>query len=75
MNYKRTIKFQYYQIKSKEININNAKEKLFNFAKWIDCMNDNHLIKTEIPFRDAKARIDCFKFHSNKNVWGLKLFK
>lgn len=75
MNYKRTIKFQYYQIKSKEINIKDAKYKLFNFAKWVECMDNNHLIKTEISFNDAKARIDYFNFNSNKKVWGLKLFK
>lgn len=75
MNYKRTIKFQYFQIRSKEVNNKNAKYKLFNFAKWVACMDDNHLIKTEISFDDAKARIDDFNFNSIKKLWGLKLFK
>lgn len=75
MNYKRTIKFQYYQIKSTEINIKNAKCKLFDFAKWIEGMDDCHLIQTAISFNDAKARIDCFTFSKNKKVWGLKLYK
>lgn len=75
MIYKRTIKFQYFQIKSKKVNIKNARYKLFDFAHWIDCMNNKGLIKMEIPFNDAKARIDHFKFHSDKEIWGLKLFK
>ncbi len=75
MIYKRTIKFQYYQIKSKKTNIKNASYKLFNFAQWIDCMNNNSLIKIEIPFNDAKARIDQFNFNSDKEIWGIKLFK
>ena len=29
----------------------------------------------EIPFNDAKARIDQFNFNANKQVWGIKLFK
>lgn len=75
MNYKRTIKFQYFQIRSKEVNNKNAKYKLFNFAKWVACMDDNYLIKTEISFDDAKARIDDFNFNPIKKLWGLKLFK
>ena len=75
MNYKRMIKFQYYQIKSKNISQKNAKYKLFNFATWIDHMNNNDLIKTEITFNDAKARIDQFRFNSTKGVWGLKILK
>lgn len=75
MNYKRTIKFQYYQIKSKAVNVKNAKYKLFNFAKWIDYMSDNNLIKVEISFNDVKARIDHFHFNSDKKIWGLRLFK
>lgn len=75
MIYKRTIKFQYYQIKSKKANAKNTNYRLFDFANWIDCMNNNGLIKMEIPFNDAKARIDHFKFHSDKEIWGLKLFK
>lgn len=75
MNYKRTIKFQYYQIKSKEVNVKNAKYKLFNFAKWIDYVSNNNLVKVEISFNDVKARIDRFHFNSDKKIWGLKLFK
>lgn len=75
MIYKRTIKFQYYQIKSKEINVKSAKYKLFNFASWIDCMNNNNLIRTEISFGDAKARIDHSEFNRDKGIWGIKLFK
>lgn len=75
MQYKRTIKFQYYQIKSKVINVKNANYKLFNFAKWIDYMSNNNLIKVEISFNDVKARIDHFHFNSDKKIWGIKLFK
>lgn len=75
MQYKRTIKFQYYQIKSRVVNVKNANYKLFNFAKWIDYMSENHLIKVEISFNDVKARIDHFHFNSNKKIWGIKLFK
>lgn len=75
MNYKRIIKFQYYQIKSKEVNVKNAKYKLFNFAKWIDNMNENRLIKVEISCNDIKARIEHFHFNSDKKIWGLRLFK
>ncbi len=53
----------------------NAKYKLFNFAKWIDFMSDNNLVKIEISFNDVKARIDNFHFNSDKKVWGLKLYK
>ena len=75
MIYKRTIKFQYYQIKSKKSEIKNASYKLFDFAHWIDGMDNNGLIQMEIPFNDAKARIDQFNFNANKQVWGIKLFK
>lgn len=73
MIYKRTIKFQYYQIVS--INAKNASKRLFNFAKWIECMTNNNLIQREIPFNEAKARIEQFNFNANKEVWGIKLFK
>lgn len=73
MIYKRAIKFQYYQIVS--INTKNASKRLFNFAKWIDCMADNNLIQMEISFNEAKARIEQFNINANKEIWGIKLFK
>lgn len=73
MIYKRAIKFQYYQIVS--INAKNASKRLFNFAKWIDCMADNNLIQMEISFNEVKARIEQFNFNANKKIWGIKLFK
>lgn len=73
MIYKRAIKFQYYQIVS--INAKDASKRLFNFAKWIDCMADNNLIQMEISFNEAKARIEQFNINANKEIWGIKLFK
>ena len=77
MNYKRTIKFQYYQIRSCALDYKRAGNgyKRFNFEKWIENMDKNNLVKTEISFNDAKARIEEFDFNSSQRVWGLRLFK
>lgn len=77
MNYKRTIKFQYYQIKSQKLNYkrNKVKYKLFDFERWIELMDDNNLVQTEISYNDAKARIEKFDFNDRTNIWGVRLLK
>ncbi|MBO5291909.1 MAG: hypothetical protein J6B10_01845 [Lachnospiraceae bacterium] len=73
--YKRTIRYQYYQIKAKEINKSKAKDKIFNFAQWIKAIKDNNLMQTAIDFNDAKARIEKCDFNTTSGTWGIRIFK
>lgn len=73
--YKRTIRFQYYQIRCKSANDIGKSSKIFNFAKWIKNMEDNNLIQVAVEFRDAKARIEFVTYSKTNETWGIRIMK
>lgn len=70
--YKRTIRYQYYQIKAK---MKDNTFRIFNFAKWIKLIEDNNLMQTAIPFNDAIARIEKCAFSEGNGTWGIRILK
>lgn len=75
MNYKRVIRFQFYQMKCIKINASNPRQKVFDFAKWIKEIEDNDLIKTAIEFNDTKARIETCEYSKKNGTWGIRILK
>lgn len=76
MKYKRTIRFQYYQIKYIcEDELQNPKYKLFNLPKWIKMMEDNDMIKKAIEHNGLTARIEKCMFNPTSKLYGIHLMK
>ena len=70
--YKRTIRYQYYQVIIKK---KDGTFKIFNFAEWIKLMKENNLLQTAITFKDAKARIEKCEFSTENGTWGIRILK
>lgn len=77
MLYKRTIRFQYYQILCKKKDENNrwGKYELFNLVEWMIKMNDEKNIHKPIEFGRTLASIDRFGHKDESDLWGIRFMK
>lgn len=78
MQYKRTIKFRYYQIKKQEYNIKQEKWnpiETFDFIKWISVIKSRNLLKTDLEFSNCLARIEECNYHRENDLWCLRFMK
>lgn len=75
MQYKRTIKFQYFRIFCQKRNDegNFGKKELYNLTDWIAKAKDNQ--KKAIQFGKNMARIDTIKYNKLMGLWGIRLLK
>lgn len=80
MVYKRTIKYQYYQILMVHREQEGRKKKdvidgCFKFPDWAKSMRNQKMIKTAIKFGTAMARIEECSVRKGEGIWGLRIMK
>lgn len=77
VNYKRMVRFQYYQVKYVELNKSSGslKKHTFDFSGWAAKMKEANQMQIAIEVLDCKARIEKIGYSKENDVWGMKLFK
>lgn len=77
MEYKRTIRFQYYRIlcKRKGENRKWGEYEPFNLVSWIISMDSSNKVQKTIEFNKTLARIDCFSHDEDSDFWGIRFMK
>ena len=77
MEYKRTIQFRYFRVLCEEKDANNkwGHSKTFDLVKWITKMDTNGKLQQSIRFGNTVARIECFKYCEEDDLWGIHLMK
>lgn len=77
MEYKRTIRFQYYQILCKEKDKNDkwSDYKTFNLVDWIVKMNKKSNVQKPIKFNSTLASIDQMGYDKSSDLWGIRFMK
>lgn len=76
-NYKRLVRYQYYQAKYVEPNKASGKliEHIFDFSGWAEKMKRTSQIQKAIDVFECKARIEKIGYSKENDLWGMKLFK
>lgn len=75
MNYKRVIKFRYFQIFEEfEKDGKNCKE-LFDFSQWLILLKKKDLLQKSIEFYEIKARIEKIEYDRKNNIAAIRLMK
>jgi len=76
-NYKRFVRYQYYQVKYVEPNkaSGSLRKHTFDFSGWAAKMKGTNQIQKAIDVLDCKARIEKIGYSKENDVWGMKLFK
>ena len=78
MEYKRNIRFQYFQIHYFTVSAEGTKvseSKLFDLVKWIEKIKHENLEKRAIDIGDAKARIDRCKYDAQSGFWAIRFMR
>ena len=77
MEYKRTIQFRYFRVLCEEKDANNkwGHSKTFDLVKWITKMDINGKLQQAIRFGNTVARVECFKYSEEDDLWGIHLMK
>lgn len=78
MEYKRVIRFQYYQINCKRFNTEKnswGNLELFDFISWLMNVEKNDLLMKSIDFNNAKARVECCKHDKKADLWAVRFMK
>lgn len=76
MNYKRNIKFNFYQIKYAEIVKDEWTDlKVFNLVDWLLKIKRENKIQQSIVFGNTRARIETIKYDRANEVYGIRFMK
>lgn len=77
MEYKRVIRFQYYQVLCKKKNEKNkwSDFEAFDLVDWINRMDREKKTRTPIEFGNALASVDSLGYKKDSDLWGIRLMK
>lgn len=78
MQYKRNVRFQYFQIWSYPISDQGkpvGSGELFDLVDWIDKIKKDGMEKKAIEVSGIKARIECCKYEKNSEIWAIRFMR
>lgn len=78
MEYKRNIRFQYFQVRYCQVSSEGkkvGKNELFNLIDWVDKVKKNDLEKKAIDLSGIKARIDCCQYAKDSDIWAIRFMR
>ncbi len=76
MEYKRVIRFQYYQILCRKFDGKKwGKLKTFNLVELLQKLEEDGLVRKSIEFNRMLARVECFTYDKASDTWGIRLMK
>ena len=78
MEYKRNVRFEYFQIWVNKISPEgkkSGKSELFNLVDWIDKIKRDGLEQKSLDIGSAKARIDCCKYDKGTDTWAIRFMR
>lgn len=76
MEYKRVIRFQYYQILCRKFDGKKwGKLKTFNLVELLQKLEEDGLVRKSIECNRMLARVECFTYDKASDTWGIRLMK
>lgn len=75
MDYKKVIKFRYFQITEQSQQEGKLQKKLFDFSRWLLLLKERDLLQKTINCYEIKARVEKIKYDKENNIVAIRLMK